>query len=384
MKRGCLPQVLCLLLFVVMLIWRILGAPITSQDWGNLQTPLWQARVLLPSRMERMLLLWPLSGQIQQKEVAGEPSLLDYGTGPEDAMLKQLVQQPDVNQSQRSVAVFDMATNALIQMPLESYVCSVVAAEMPASYHLEALKAQAVAARTRVVEQCLEEGGGGCSLHPGADICTDSAHCQGFASVAACQDKWGNEFEVYRERVAQAVVATTGQIITYEGKPITVLYHAISGGTTEDAQTVFSQSLPYLVSVESKGEEAARGYTTDTSFTFDEAAALLQEAFPQIPITADVLRQAFVIGEYTPTGRVDTLYFGDAMVSGADFRKALSLRSTWFSITMDQDRITFHQRGYGHGVGMSQAGANAMAAENESYKTILSHYYQGTEIAQLP
>ncbi len=381
MKRGCLPQFLCLALFFLILVWRMIGAPITSEDWSGLHTSFGQARALLPARMARMAMLWPLTGAVRMEPASGAPSLLNSDTDPEDALLKKLVQQSAPESPQMTLAVFDAQTGQIVPMPMESYVCSVVAAEMPASYHLEALKAQAVAARTRVYAQSLAMGGGGCSQHPNADVCTDSAHCQGYASVADCREKWSGEYEVYRQRVAQAVTETQGQIITYQGRPIEVFYHAISGGTTEDVQSVFSESLPYLVSVDSKGEEGMRGYSTDASFTFEQAAELLGKAFPKDELTAQVLRDSFTIGSYTPTGRVDTLFLGNHEVKAAEIRKALNLRSTWFTVSMDPDRITFHQRGYGHGVGMSQAGANAMAADGSAYPAILAHYYQGTEVA---
>lgn len=382
MSRSSLSRLLCFILLCLILLWRMIGAPISATDWQNVETSLWQARVLLPSRMGRITLLWPLSGSILQDSEAS-PTLWEDGATPEDAILKQLVQKTDPSVAQMELAVFDTQQNSLVSVPLESYVCAVVAAEMPASYHEEALKAQAVAARTRAVSQSSVGQGCGCSLHEGADICTDSAHCQAFATVQDCLDKWGDEYEVYKARIEQAVAATAGEIITYEGLPITVFYHAISGGVTEDSQTVFAQSLPYLTSVESSGEETVRGYNVDTTFTFAEAASLLQKAFPDQEISSTEVQQNLSIRSYTPTGRVDTLSIGDSEIKAADVRKALGLRSTWFTISADQDTITFHQRGYGHGVGMSQVGANSMAANNANYQTILTHYFQGTAIEAL-
>ncbi len=393
MKRGCLPHFLCLAILLAVLLWRMLGAPVTPDHWKNLSTPLWQARVLLPSRVARMLELWPFSSVATQRTAT--PSLLEEEVGSDAMLLKNLAlpqfggkdgsgaQLSTLPSESITLAMFNTEADKIEQMPLEAYVCSVVAAEMPASYHLEALKAQAVAARTRAVAQSGTGLGCGCSLHEGADICTDSTHCQGFASVAQCQEKWGDEYPVYRQRVAEAVLATAGQILTYEGQPITVLYHAISGGQTEDAQTVFTQNLPYLVSVESKGEENLRGFSEDAIFSFSEAARLLDTAFPEEKLTAEKLQHTFAIASYTPSGRVDSLIIGDGQKPATAVRQALGLRSTWFSISMDETGITFHQRGYGHGVGMSQAGANVMAAENNSYQAILAHYYQGVTLEAL-
>jgi len=265
----------------------------------------------------------------------------------------------------------------MAQMTLEGYVCGVVAAEMPAAYHLEALKAQAVAARTRVLKQRMA---GGCSLHNGADICTDSTHCQGYASLAQCRAMWGDSYEAYRDRVLDAAAQTKGEALTYDGELITVLYHAISGGRTENVQTVFSQRLPYLVSVESAGEEGTRGYQQDLTFTFEEITEKLNKAFPQIHMSAEEIQRTLTIGSYTETGRVGTVLLGTNEIPASDFRKALGMRSTWFSISADDTSITFHQRGYGHGVGMSQAGANSMAASGKTYEEILTHYYSGVSM----
>lgn len=154
------------------------------------------------------------------------------------------------------------------------------------------------------------------------------------------------------------------------------MYHAISGGRTEAAQTVFSQALPYLVSVESDGEEGVPGYQQDTFFTFDEMAALLGDAF-DLDLTAQEVERTLAVAGYTDTGRVAAMLVGDKEVEATAFRQALGLRSTWFTMSMDGSGVTFHQRGYGHGVGMSQAGANSMAADGADYRAILTHYYPG-------
>ena len=241
---------------------------------------------------------------------------------------------------------------------------------------MEALKAQAVAARTRAVWQ-MESGG--CSRYEGADICDDSAHCQAFAKPAECEALWKDSFSAYRDRILQAQQETSGRILTYDGQPITVLYHAISGGRTEDAAAVFSQSLPYLVSVESQGEEKTQGFWRETHMTYGEIAQRLSSADGQT-FSAQEIRQSLSIAGHTDSGRVSSVRIGSRTMDAADFRKALGLRSTWFSLTSDEEGITFHQRGYGHGVGMSQAGANSMAASGKGYDVILQHYYPGTAL----
>lgn len=360
MKRMDASVRLCVLILIAALCWRMLGAPLSSQDFQNLQTPLRQARLLLPQRVERMLRLWLPGGQAEAAQTMTQETSTDAEPSDDSLLLVYLTQE-----------------DRLAQMTLEGYVCGVVAAEMPAQYHLEALKAQAVAARTRVLWQIQQ---GGCSLHPGADICTDSAHCQGYATLSECRERWGDSYEPYRNRLLQAQRETQGQWIAYENEPITVLYHAISGGRTEDVQTVFAQSLPYLVSVESADEEAVRGYQQETSFGFEEIASRINDAMPKANLTAEDVQRTLSIGGYTDSGRVSHVQIDGHEIAATDFRKALGLRSTWFSISTDEQGVTFHQRGYGHGVGMSQAGANSMAASGADYAQILQHYYTGVSI----
>lgn len=339
----------CALVLLLALCWRMLGSPLTAQDFENLKTPMWQARILLPQRVARVLRLWLPDARTETPQtVTAEPE-------DENTLLVYLTQE-----------------ERLVQMSMAGYVCGVVAAEMPAQYHLEALKAQTVAARTRALWQKTQ---GGCQLHPGADICTDSAHCQGYASLSECREKWGASYEAYRDRLVQAQQETAGEWMAYGDKPITVLYHAISGGRTENVQTVFSQSLPYLVSVESAEDESIRGFQQETTFSYDELSVALK-------LPAEDIRRFLSIGGYTESGRVSHVQIGEKKMEATELRRLLGLRSTWFSITMNDEGVTFHQRGYGHGVGMSQAGANSMAASGADYRQILMHYYTGIEMVK--
>ena len=270
-----------------------------------------------------------------------------------------------------------------IRLPLEDYVFGALAAEMPANYAPEALKCQAIAARTRAVAQSRAFGGNGCVRHPDCDICTDSACCQAYQTDAQLHARWGSEYVVLRARIDRAVRATDGLLLTSGGLPIEVLYHACSGGKTEDAAAVFASAKPYLVSVDSPGEEGYAGFRADASFSCEEAADLLLRAFPGCSVTADTLPSAIRLQSTTASGRVATLLVGSQTVRGTDFRKALSLRSTCFTWEADGDRIVFHTVGYGHGVGLSQAGAQAMAADGADFTEILAHYYPGTQLTRM-
>lgn len=364
MKRDYPPLWIGILLVLAAVLWRMMGAPVSSAEWADVKTPLWQVKTLAPSRMARIFRLWMPGSHGESSDILME------GDDPDVA---ELVRRNSVDQP--VVTVYTAA--GLKTMPLESYVCGVLAAEMPASYHLEALKAQAVAARTRAVRQ-MESGG--CKNHPEADVCGDSSCCQGYASLTECREKWGNETDLYRRRIMGAVEETMGQLLRYDGELITVMYHAMSGGRTEDAAAVFSASLPYLTSVESRGEEGARGFFTESYFSYEEMAKAMNEAEPGLRATPEELKRGFSITRYTDSGRVAEVAVDGKTVSAPVLRKALGLRSTWFSIASDGEGITFQQRGYGHGVGMSQVGANSMAASGAGYEEILSHYYPGVEI----
>ena len=276
-----------------------------------------------------------------------------------------------------SLSVYDASQGATLSLGLKEYLTGAVAAEMPASYHLEALKSQAVAARTRLIAQSL---GQGCASHPSSVVCTQSACCQGYLSPSERQARWGADRPAYEGRILQAIEETDGLLLTYEGQPITIVYHAVSGGRTEDAQAVFSQSLPYLVSVDSPGEEGAAKFETRTVFTCQEAARQLNAAFPQAHVDPGLLSAQLAIRETSPTGRALTVQVGDQLVTGREFRQSLSLQSTWLHLQCSENTLTVTQRGYGHGVGMSQAGANAMAAQGSQMPAILAHYYPGTQL----
>ncbi len=256
-----------------------------------------------------------------------------------------------------------------VEMDAEAYVAGVVAAEMPAAYETEALKAQAVVARTRAAR-------GGCASHPGADACGDSGCCQAYLDEAAQRARWGADFNFYSEKISSAVAETRGEILTYGGEPILVLYHAVSGGRTEDVEEVFGEALPYLRSVTSPGEEGASSFET-VSFFSDDAIRL---AFPG---EAEDGRVGFAILSRTDSGRVASIRVGAHAMTGRTFRAALGLKSTNFDLTEKDGGVEIRQRGYGHGVGMSQAGANAMAAEGADYKKILLHYYAGVTIENI-
>lgn len=274
------------------------------------------------------------------------------------------------------IPVYDADANALVWWSLEAYVAGVVAAEMPASYQLEALKAQAVAARTRALS-------GFCVQHPEAKVCTDPLCCQAYLGAEDRLALWGAEEPVYEEKVRRAAQETAGEILEYDGEPILVLYHAVSGGRTEDVELVYGQSLPYLRGVESAGEEHASRFETVQIFSRERFAQAVNDAYPKAKLEASKLEDQVSVEARSASGRVIGMRVGGAYIDGRDLRKALGLNSTQFELTFEDDQVIASQRGYGHGVGMSQAGAEAMARTGASYADILHHYYTGVQIVHI-
>ena len=247
---------------------------------------------------------------------------------------------------------------------LEEYLVGVVLAEMPASFQEEALKAQAVVARTYGV-RALE----GKRKHQEGDICGDSTCCQGYSDPA----DYGGTAEAL-QKVRDAVAATAGQVLTYEGELIEATYFSCSGGITEDAVAVWGTDVPYLQSVVSPGEEDAAYYVDGVEFTLEDFLDKLDLKLTGDPDTW--------LGKvtYTAGGGVDTMVIGGRTYKGTEIRKLLGLRSTAFDMDVTEETIAVTTRGYGHRVGMSQYGADAMASSGSTYGEILAHYYQGTEL----
>lgn len=280
-------------------------------------------------------------------------------------------------------AMYDHRSGTVVLMPLETYLIGVVAGEMPAGFHPEALKAQAVAARTLAVFKMRSLGGRGCSQHPDADVCASFAHCQEWISKAAMRKNWGDRFEENYEKIKAAVALTRGEIIKYQGKPIEVLYHSTSNGKTEDSGEVFSVSLPYYQVVESFGEENFSKFHNRVTVTNQQFIDTFKKRYPSAQLSQGNLAGQIRINSYTESGRIQRITVGGITLRGAEFRRIFDLYSADITFSFDKDSVTMDTRGFGHGVGMSQAGANAMAQRGYRYDEILRHYYQGTEIGSL-
>lgn len=252
---------------------------------------------------------------------------------------------------------------------LDEYLVGVVLAEMPASFELEALKAQSVAARTFAWKANVTGG-----KHGDGSVCVDSGCCQAHLSPEDYLEKTGNQEGL--NKVIDAVYATSGQVLTYQGELIEATYFSCSGGSTEDAQAVWGGEVPYLQAVDSPGEESAAWFRDKVTFTFKRFQQILGRELEDHP--SDWFGQV----SYTAGGGVAAMEIGGETYTGTDLRSLLGLRSTAFSVTVGKD-ITITTRGYGHRVGMSQYGADAMAVAGHTYREILAHYYVGTEITEI-
>lgn len=254
-------------------------------------------------------------------------------------------------------------------MDMEDYLVGVVLAEMPASFQMEALKAQAVAARTYTIRRSNEN-----SRHGHGTICTDHTCCQAYIDPQEYVENGGSGNAV--DRVTRAVADTAGEVLVYDEELIMATYFSCAGGITEDAVAVWGQDVPYLQSVISPGEESAPVYSDRKIFTPEDLQTLLGIRLKGDP------DDWFTHVTYTPGGGVDTLTIGNIPYRGTTLRTLLGLRSTIFTVSVENGKIIFLTRGFGHRVGMSQYGANAMASAGKNYKEILQHYYTGTEIVQ--
>lgn len=261
-----------------------------------------------------------------------------------------------------------------LEMGLEDYIIHVVAAEMPASFEAEALKAQAVAARTFTVKHMLGEA----KCKSGHTVCTDHTCCQAFLTTEQLIKRWGRYFAKYYEKILTAVFETEGEILTCGGEVINALYHSSSGGMTENSDAVFAVALPYLVSVESSGEEKYSDFTDEKTFKEAEFIKKVNEKFPQAEMTG-ILGQVD-IWDRTDSGRVKLVSLGQTVITGQQMRNAFGLHSTNFSFEFKDGEVKIKCIGFGHGVGMSQNGANAMAEQGCGYEAILKHYYTGVEL----
>lgn len=253
------------------------------------------------------------------------------------------------------------------EMDLDAYIVGVVLAEMPASFDSESKKAQAVAARTFALRAKMTGG-----KHGDGTVCVSSGCCQAYTTVEDYYGRGGKSENV--TSAEEAVLATSGQVLTYENELIQATYFSCSGGSTEDAVAVWGSDVPYLRAKESPGEEEAKYHTDEVIFTAEEFNEALGTSLSGDP------GKWFGMTTYTSGDGVATMQIGEKTYSGTQLRSKLGLRSTAFSVEVVSGEIRITTKGFGHRVGMSQYGADAMAAGGSGYREILEYYYPGTQL----
>lgn len=279
------------------------------------------------------------------------------------------------SKQQIKIKIYNVENNKVQEMDLEQYVLGVVAAEMPAKFNIEALKAQALAARTYTLLRLKYFGGKGCLNHPGADICTDSAHCQAYREPKSL----GKDYE----KLKQAVMDTEGQVIVYQSKLIDAVFHSTSGGKTENSEEIWTNKIPYLRSVISEYEDESPKLISQKEIPIDSFISCIEGLDSSIKLNRKKLSSQVKILERSDGGRITRIKIGDKEFKGEEIKSAIGLNSANFTIKLSKNTALFTVIGYGHGIGMSQYGADGMAQHGAKYEAIIKHYYKGVEIIDL-
>lgn len=272
------------------------------------------------------------------------------------------------------VKVYRTATKKIESIPLEIYIEGVVSAEMPAEFEMEALKAQALAARTYIVRR-LREGSFG-DVPKGAQV-EDTVKHQAYLDDAERKKRWGTLYEWKKQRIVQAVKETTGMVLTYKGEPIDATFFSTSNGFTENAEEYWEKSIPYLKSVASPWDRESPRFEEQKSIQLDEFE---QKLGIQLDQTVSSNGRWFTIMERTTGNRIGKIRIGTKEFSGREIRERLGLNSTSFTMQRQGNTIWITMRGYGHGVGMSQWGANGMAKTGKNAEQIVKYFYQGVTL----
>lgn len=294
--------------------------------------------------------------------------------------------QDDSNTAEKEVdkdvfLVLDTKSGQVLSVSAKDYVIGAVSAEMPASFNVEALKAQAVAAHTYAVRQREKELASPTSELDGAYFSNDSSKYQAYFTTEQAKEFYGDNYDTNYKKISEAVDAVLNEILMYKNEPIVAAFHSMSGGTTESAAVVWGSDIDYLVPVDSSQDIDSPDYLEEVKFTSTELSARLTAKYPKIKLGDDKASWLTITTRST-SGTILTVKAGDTELKGVELRTLLSLRSANFEINYADDTFTITTKGYGHGVGLSQYGANAMAAEGKTYKEILTHYYKGVEIVE--
>lgn len=340
---------------------------------SNTRTPLPSPRITAGIGLALTVVLFLLPAlSPTAKSIQGEGGPLPTGTLPIGRTVTA-----DARDKGRIVKLLN-PDGTVTETTMADYLTGVVAGEMPASFEPEALKAQACAARTYTVGKQNHPS----SRHPQAHVCTDSGCCQAYVPLELAQERWGENARLYADKIRTAVSATDGLGILYEGQPIQAVFFSSAAGRTVDAVEVWGSDVDYLRSVASPEGEEVPNYRTEVSKTADEVRAAVQGAYPKADLSGDPSGW-FGPPSTNEAGAVSSIPVGGLTLTGSQVRTLFSLRSASFTVRWDGSRFVFSVTGYGHGVGMSQYGANAMAREGKSFEEILTWYYTGAQVDAL-
>lgn len=280
----------------------------------------------------------------------------------------------------QTIKLLHSATNEIEEIKLDEYLYGVVASEMPANFEKEALKAQATVARTYTIYKIKNDKG----KHQEADICDNSACCQAWISKEDRLAKWEEGLrESNWNKIIEAVNSTQGKIITYQNEPINAFFHSNSGGMTETTANVWGGTgYPYLQAVQTSGEDTYSQYHSEVTLTKQTFIDKVKEKHSEFEIDFGA-EDCIKVLEYTDGNRIKKIKIGNLELSGVEVRTILNLKSANFKVSIDGENIKFEVIGYGHGVGMSQTGADSMAKNGSNYEEIIKHFYTGVEIVNM-
>lgn len=307
---------------------------------------------------------------------------LDSGAAEKIAVDSAMIQNPNVasaSQSQetspppvaesysldiKTINLYRKDQGLTQDISLDEYITGVVAGEMPTNFAFEALKAQSVIARTYAAAV----------ISQGGELCDDPGHCQCYYDTASLQQRWGDDFAEKYALCAKAVEETKDEVILYNGEIAKTFFHSTCGGHTSSAAEVWGEDIPYLQSVDCSWDKDAPRYQETVTLSVEELPYLLNiDGGKDVPVTAGL----------TDSGRVETVAYGGQTIKATDFRKSLTLNSTNFSIEPQGDKVVISTKGFGHGVGLCQYGADGMAKQGSTYREIINHYYTGVQLGKI-
>ncbi len=279
----------------------------------------------------------------------------------------------------KSYKMLDTATGEISELSPREYIIGAVFAQMPASFEPEALKTQAVIAHTYILRQHMLELKSPTESLKGADFSNDLTTYQAYFTPDQAKEKYANDYEEKSEKISSAVDAVLDEVITYDGELIFPVFHSMCGGMTESAEIAWGTPFAYLKPVESKFEAELKGFTEEKNISADEMSARLTQNYKEIELGEDKASW-LKITSVSPSGTVLALEAGNLTIDGSDFKQMLSLRSSYYTVEYKDESFKIVQKGVGHGVGLSQYGADEMAKKGSTFNDILTHYYTGVKI----